>query len=296
LTLQSLVESVCRGTNRIGTLSLFNLMSRGCGLVLMIGCLAAGCYDLSLALTANLIGFFCSALIALFSFRPIFGGLNQSLEDLCQDVRTYGFKVYTGDIASTASYRTDSLLISHFVDTTRVGYYRLANLLINPMITFSRSLSTTLFSKFAGSSRISARVLWCNAGWLIACTIGMSVLGPVLIRIFFGSKYDPVTQLLPIMTVVALLSGLTQPLNMFLGAHGKGSYLRTTALVLTAFNLLLNFIMIPLWGVLGACYASALALLINLLLHLRYYRLVVAELGEGATRARPTATAGAMLG
>ena len=295
LTFQSLVESVCRGTNRIGTLAVFNLMSRGLSLVLMGGFLVAGKYNLSLAMTSYLVGFFVSVLLALLSLRPVFSGLRHTLRDLCLDVRSYGFKAYTGDIASTASFRTDSLLISHFVDTTRVGHYRLANLLINPMLTFSRSLSTALFSKLAGSAKISSKVLWCNAGWLIFCTLGLVVLGPTLIRNFFGSKYDPVSSLLLIVSVIGVLSGLTQPLNMFLAAHGKGSYLRTAALVLTGCNLILNFVMIPIWGIWGACYASAVARFINLLLHLYYYRLVVAELGASAKRLEPAVRLGAML-
>lgn len=295
LSLQSLVEAVCRGTNRIGTLSIFNFTSRAFGLLVMGGFLFTGKYSLTFALSASLFGFFASAVIALFSFRPRFDRLAGPLRDLREDVRTYGFKVYTGDIASTASYRTDSLLISYFVDTTRVGHYRLATLLINPMITFSRSLSTALFRRFSTASRIAPRVLFLNGAWLASCVLGLVVLGPFLIRLLFGGKYGPVTDLLPIMATVGLLSGLTQPLNMFLASHGRGGYLRTTAFVLTGCNLVFNFVMIPIWGVVGACYASALALFVNLLLHMRYYRYATDELARDTRQSRSALAADATV-
>ena len=272
LTLQSFIESTCRGTNRIEALSLYYLSSRGFGLLLMAGLIATGTYDLQLAIATSLLGSVLAAFMAISSFRPVFADVGSSLRELRVDVRSYGFKAYTGDIAATASYRTDSLLVSYFVDTTGVGYYRLATLLINPMITFSRSLSTTLFRRFADSRRIAPRILKLNAGWLLFCLFGLVAAGGPLVRLLFGTRYEPVVGLLPVMAAVGLLSGLAQPMNMFLGAHGKGTYLRSAAFVLTACNLLFNLILIPLYGTLGACYASALALLVNVFLHLHYYR------------------------
>ena len=78
--------------------------------------------------------------------------------------------------------------------------------------------------------------------------------------------------------MAAFLGGLAQPINRFLGAQGKGSYLRAVALALTVCNLLLTFTLIPSWGVLGACYASAFSALINLLLHFYYYRKTLSTL------------------
>jgi O-antigen/teichoic acid export membrane protein len=200
------------------------------------------------------------------------------MKELWLDLKAYGFHAYTGDIACTASSRTDSLILSHFVNATAVGYYRLAVLIMTPMITFSRSLSTTLFSGFADAKRISFRVFAANAVWLFACLLGVVLLGRPIVHVIFGSRYDRVSDLLPIVALTCLSSGLTQPLNKFLGAQGKGRYLRSTALVVSVCSLALNFWLIPVYGIMGACYAGALGMLINLTLHFYFYRRTVKSL------------------
>ena len=63
-----------------------------------------------------------------------------------------------------------------------------------------------------------------------------------------------------------------------LAAQGNGRYLRTTALVVSACSLVLNFTLIPRFGILGACYAGALAMVVNLALHFCFYRRAVQSL------------------
>jgi O-antigen/teichoic acid export membrane protein len=194
------------------------------------------------------------------------------MQELWRDVKGYGFHAYTGDIAGTASSRTDSLILSHFVNATAVGYYRLASLMLTPMIAFSRSLSTTLFSRFADAPRISFRVLAANTAWLVLCFMGVIAVAKPVVHIIFGPKYDSVVALLPLVALACLFAGLTTLLNKFLGAHGKGRYLRTIALVVSICSLLLNFGLIPRYGLMGACYAALAGALLNLALHAFFYR------------------------
>jgi O-antigen/teichoic acid export membrane protein len=278
LTLQTLIESACRGSGRIEALSMFNVTSKGFGLLLLGLAIAAGVYNLTLAMAASLVGSLAASVQVLYGFRPQFRNLAPPMRELWADLRVYGFHAYTGDIACTASSRTDSLILSHFVNTTAVGFYRLAALIMTPMITFSRSLSTTLFSRFAATNRISVRVFAVNGIWLLSCLLGVILVGRPTVHFIFGSKYDRVSDLLPLVALACLSSGLTQPLNRFLGAHGKGSYLRTIALVVSICSLVLNFGLIPAYGIIGACYAGALGMFVNLALHFYYYRCTVRSL------------------
>jgi len=275
LTGQTLVEVTCRGMGRIEALSFFNLSSKVFGLLLLGIVMAAGIYSLPVALAASLLGSLAACVHILYRFRPQFQNLTEAIKALWSDLKVYGFHAYTGDLACTASSRTDSLIVSHFVNATAVGYYRLAVLVMTPMITFSRSLSTTMFSRFADRPRISGRVLMANAGWLAFCVLGVIALGKPAIHFIFGPKYDAVSALLPLVALACLFNGLAQPLNKFLGAQGQGRYLRTIALAVAAGSLLLNFGLIPKYGLMGACFAGAGITLINLILHFYYYRLTV---------------------
>jgi O-antigen/teichoic acid export membrane protein len=278
LTLQTLVESACRGTGRIQALSMFNITSKGFVLILLGLALSTGVYNLTLAMFASLLGALAAAVHVLHGFRPRFRGLWPAMRELRQDVKVYGFHAYTGDLACSASSRTDSLILSHFVNVTAVGYYRLATLVLTPMITFSRSLSTTLFSKFTDAKKISFRVFAANGAWLLSCLGGVVVLGRPIVHVVFGAKYDRVADLLPLVAIACLSGGLAQPLNKFLGAQGKGRYLRTIALVVSGCSLVLNFTLIPYFGVMGACYGGALTMSVNLVLHFYFYRRTVNSL------------------
>jgi O-antigen/teichoic acid export membrane protein len=275
LTSQTLVEAACRGTGRIAALSLYNVTCKGLSLLLVGVGVAAGAYSLPFAMAATLLGSLVASVYVLYGFRPRFENLSSTVKELWADLKIYGFHAWTGDLASTASSRTDSLILSHFVNATAVGYYRLASLVTMPMVTFSRSLSTTLFSRFADASKISARVLGANAAWLVLCIFGIGLIGKAVVHLVFGPKYGPVGDLLLLVALASLSNGLLQPLNKFLGARGKGHYLRTIALTVAVSSLVLNFSLIPRFGLMGACYAGALIALIDLLLHIYYYRVTV---------------------
>jgi O-antigen/teichoic acid export membrane protein len=278
LTLQTLVESACRGTGRIEALAIFNLTSKGFGLVLLGVAVLLGIYNLPAAMAASLLGSLVAAIQVLYGLQPQFRNLSAAIKELWQDLKFYGFHAYTGDLACTASSRADSLILSHFVNATAVGYYRLAALIMTPMVTFSRSLSTTLFSRFAEAEKISVRVFAANAAWLGLCFLGVVLVGRPAVHFIFGAKYDRVSDLLPLVALASLSAGLTQPLNKFLGARGKGPYLRTIALVVALCSLALNFSLIPLYGIMGACYAAAAGMSINFALHFYYYRRTVRSL------------------
>jgi len=278
LTFQTLVEATCRGTGRIERLAFFSVANNGFGLVLLGITFATGIYSLSFAVAASLISSLAAAILLLSSFRPIFRDLGGVKRELWRDLKGYGFHAYTGDLASTGSSRTDSLILSHFVNSTAVGYYRLATLTLTPMSAFSQSLSTTLFTRFALARRISPRVFAGNGFWLGLCVLGVVIAGNPTIRLVFGSKYDTVATLLPIVAIASLFGGLALPINKFLGAQGQGRYLKKIALILSFASLLFNFGLIPRFGIWGACYAAALSMLSNFLLHFYFYRKTVRSL------------------
>jgi O-antigen/teichoic acid export membrane protein len=278
LAAQELVEHVCRGTGRIEALSIFNLTSKGFCLLLQGLVWAAGVYSLTWAIAASLLGSLSAAGVVFVGFRPLFRKLAPPMKELCSDVKTYGGHAYIANVAYIASSKTDSLILSHFVNATAVGYYRLAALIMTPMISLSQALSTTLFNRFAHDKKVSSRVLAANGGWLGLCFLGVLAVGGPVVRFIFGAKYAPVCNLLPLVALATLLNGMAQPLNKFLGAQGKGPGLRTIALVVSGCTLLLNFSLIPIYGIMGACYAAVLGLFINILLHFYYYRRTVRAL------------------
>jgi O-antigen/teichoic acid export membrane protein len=93
---------------------------------------------------------------------------------------------------------------------------------------------------------------------LVAC-LGMALIGEWLIVLLFGSAYQPAYPAL-----LALLPGIfslcyASILHLDLLGKQKPGTLSLMAGVAAALNLLLTYLLIPHWGIVGAAYASSLA-------------------------------------
>jgi Na+-driven multidrug efflux pump len=64
---------------------------------------------------------------------------------------------------------------------------------------------------------------------------------------------------------------LFQPFNIFLAAKGFGKSLRNIAIILCVFNIVVSYLMISHYGLVGAAYGVFLTYLMDFLLHLYYY-------------------------
>ncbi len=92
------------------------------------------------------------------------------------------------------------------------------------------------------------------------------------LRIVFSSGYSGVYPLVLPLALAMMVRGVTTVYNSFLSAHARGRELRNAAAVLTISNVVLNLALIPPFGALGAAWASFLALVLNFLAHVVYYR------------------------
>lgn len=277
LSLSAAVQGVCRGTARIGSLAIFNIFSKAGGAAFAGLFVLIGVYNVKTAVGVSLLTSLLSAVVILLSFSPNLRVKAETFRVLRRDVRSYGLDSYISSVATTASYRTDTLFISYFVGTTAVGFYRLSELLTIPATMMSRSLSTTLFARFTQANEIDRRVVLANGMFLGGCALFLIVFADLIIVLLFGADYESVVPLMTPMALVAVFAGLSQPYNMFLAAKGRGRFLRNIAFAITGTNIVLNLLLIPLYGVLGACYASLVAVGTNALLHYYYYRRTLSE-------------------
>jgi O-antigen/teichoic acid export membrane protein len=73
---------------------------------------------------------------------------------------------------------------------------------------------------------------------------------------------------------------------MFLASHGRGKELRNIAILVTIAKLTGLILIVPRFGIAGAAWTGAVAMALDYLLHLHYYRRFKRTLEE----ARPGAT------
>jgi O-antigen/teichoic acid export membrane protein len=111
----------------------------------------------------------------------------------------------------------------------------------------------------------------------IATVVVASVLAYPFIEIVFSASYLPAAALVLPLALAQMVRGVTTVYNQYLAAHARGRELRNAAIVLTISNVVLNFALIPPFGAMGAAWASVLALVVNLVAHVVYYRQSLAD-------------------
>lgn len=124
----------------------------------------------------------------------------------------------------------------------------------------------------------ASRQLSENASLLIGVALpaagGLMLLAPNVAEVVLGSEFrSSAVELIPIVIVGALLGGIKAfyfDLSFQLGRYTQG--LIWVGLVAAASNIVLNYLLIPQYGVVGSAYATVLTYLIALLLSAWYGR------------------------
>ena len=271
-----LIGQVAKGTNRIPTLSLFNVAPKvlyvgGLSLLLILG--GRGLISVKTAVLVYLCSGLAADVLFLLLFRPSFKKLRTTLGEIWELNRHYGIHLYLGQITDKSTYKLDGIFIPLFVDTVQLGFYTLATTLTAPIQMLSESLCTSLFQRFVKSERaIPKKISLFNLLWLISSTTGVIVLGGVLVTLLFGKPYDGVKRLIIPLALARLFQGLYQPHNSFLAAKEKGKWLRNISILQSVFNFIGNFLFIFFMGALGAAIASMIAAALAYGGYVYYYR------------------------
>ncbi len=168
-------------------------------------------------------------------------------------------------------FRIDSVLIFFMLGKAETGVYTAAFKLIEAMALLIAGIRGALFpilSQIYSRDTGQFQRVWKQASRFLLIiglpvSAGFALLGPKLIEVLYGSAYQVTGPLLQIMSASFFLLILNEFIAyLFLAADKTGTAIRI-ALAGAIFNIILNMIAIPRWGVLGAaCVASLTELLL----------------------------------
>ncbi len=268
---QYMLQQICQGANEIGKMAIANIAPKLWYLAWLLIVISFFKLDILIALALNLTGIIVAVVLIIWTLKPKFDHLKENLSLIWKETKEYGFHVYCGRVVDVSTYQLDKIFISYFVNTLWVGFYNLAMVITSPMALLSRALSTSLFKGFANRDRIPRKVILFNFLWLTGYVIGLTLLGKFIVIFLFSDKYLPVASLIFPLALAGFFQGMYQPYNMFLGAHRKGKWLRDAAFMSAGVNFVGNVTLIPLFGAIGAGYASALSMGFSLAIYFYNY-------------------------
>ena len=160
--------------------------------------------------------------------------------------------------------QTDRIMIKHMIDDSATGYYSAAvacagmsgfvfGAIIDsarPSIFESKKADTGDFER--NVSRLYSVIIYLS---LLQCIV-ITCFSPLIVKILYGNDYGPAVNALRLIVWYTTFAYLGSVRNIWILAESKQKYLWILNLSGAVMNVLLNFIFIPFWGIMGAALAS----------------------------------------
>lgn len=190
---------------------------------------------------------------------------------------SYGAKSYLANVMMVINYRLDLFIITGFLPLSQVGLYATAVTLAEMVGYMGNAVNTALIPKLASEKdsltfSMTPKVTRLTLMLTLIAALGMALVAYPLILLFFGNRFSasfyPLLLLLP---GIVALSG-SAVLSGDLMARGKPIYTSISSGATVVLTLILDFTLIPLWGILGASIASSLVYLSLFALNYVFYR------------------------
>jgi len=175
----------------------------------------------------------------------------------------YGLKSYAANVMMVINYRLDVFIITGFLSMAQVGIYTTAVTLAEMVGYVGNAVNTALIPKLASGKdkmtfEMTPRVTRLTIFLTLIAALGMAILAYPLILLFFGRAFlESLQPLMLLLPGVIALGGATV-LSGDLMARGKPIYTSISTAISVALTLLLDFTLIPIWGIAGAALASSL--------------------------------------
>ena len=158
----------------------------------------------------------------------------------------------------------DKIMLGEMLSETAVGYYTAATkvssmwsfvliALINssrPVIISCKSKSQDLYIK--QNKRLYAAIIWIG----IAAGLAISLFGKIIIYIMYGAEYLPATSSLQISAWYTMFAMLGTARGIWIVCEEKAKYVKYYLGIGAIINVILNYLLIPIYGPGGAAAAT----------------------------------------
>lgn len=182
-----------------------------------------------------------------------------------RELLTYSSRSHPDLLFQQVILRSDYLFISAMLGSTALGHYAMASAAAELLLIVPEAVTTPLMKRLlrqdAGMDTLTPLALRLTATVMLGACLSMALIGEWLIVTLFGAQYQPAYAAL--LGLLPGLFGLCYASILRLDLLGKdrpGSVSLIMGLG-AVLNLLLNLVLIPAHGIVGAAMASSIAYL-----------------------------------
>jgi stage V sporulation protein B len=187
---------------------------------------------------------------------------------LIVDVLKFGVAVSITNFIWLLLVQTDTLVLTYFTSTTQVGFYQVAILISNLILFLANAVSGAIFPVLS-DLYIKKKQLLVSEGismmykyislLVVPFVVLVFIFPDIVINIVFTSKFLGAVDALRILAVCALFTSFTTINNAALNALGKPLRVAQTMGVIAVLNIILLFILVPKYGLVGAAISTTIS-------------------------------------
>jgi len=224
-------------------------------------------------LFASIIGviFGIVALSMIFSFRHV----SSTSKNVRSKLFDYGFPLLVSSIGFVFIAQIDTLLLTKFRSLAEIGIYNVVLPTSMLLITFGSSLALVMLPMISESwvkkefkilSEIINKIYKYAFILTIPFALVVFVFSELILKVLFGVGFISGGVALKILAIGATLFSVAAINNNITVAIGKPRQVTKIILLAAALNFVLNLLLIPSYGIIGAALATSFAYLVVLVL------------------------------
>ena len=243
--------------------------------------------------TAFVLSFLAALLLSLFHLKTEIAGLSASgggsgAMELLREVIPFGLMLSMVSYFWALISNIDRIMIGYLLDpatsTTLVAVYSMATSLSGLIMIFPSAIAAIflpLISGFVGQGKKEETNAACGTSlrWMIFVTFPLALVmiafPDSILRMFYGDSYAVGGLAMAIFTLGLLIRSISYTQSLVLaGMRMVGIELKVVSVAALA-NIVLNWILIPPFGIVGSAVASAVAFAIATFLFIYYSRKII---------------------
>jgi stage V sporulation protein B len=217
-------------------------------------------------------------ILSLYFIKNNFIFYSGMLKGILKDLSWFGFYVVLANSLGIVNTQIDSLMIGYFMNETDVGYYAIATIFIQGVILIpnavQRITTPTIATYYGKNDYNSIEILIKNTmlrtfGITLLISLCIAIFGKFIIITLFRDFLPAYTPLLILLIGYSVYSALIS-VGGALSSVGKVKVVFRISIICAFINTLLNIILIPEYGLIGASIATSISLILTSLIQMYF--------------------------
>jgi O-antigen/teichoic acid export membrane protein len=264
LLLDNYLYSVLQATGRFGVYNRRLLQSEALRLLLVV--LLVMLLDLGLPAAVaiyTLIGFVNIGWLMLTMRQTIRFSLHID-RHLLRQMLSFGVRSYVQIAVAHLLLRIDVYMVKYFLGPEQTAFYALALHFTELVLEVPQAIGLVLYPRLASLAeeeihRLTAQTCRRTLMVTVPAAVGMALVGPWMITLWYGAPYAPAGAPLPWAAVGVAMMAIFVIVTRDFTSRGKQRVNTAAGILALVVNIALNLTMIPRYGIVGAAIATAIA-------------------------------------